>query len=260
MKGDFKDTNYELFIGALSMLALTNLVLYYLFLGHPVVSGVIVLIDRLLSLIFLGDFLYRIMTARSRLRYFARFGWADLLSAVPLPLTKILRLMRVIHTGKLLGGRGSRRIVREFLSDRADSALLVLFFIIILLLEFGGMGIVAVESRSPEANIRTPMDAVWYTFVTITTVGYGDHYPVTDGGRLIGTVIMLAGVGLFGTLTGYLANAFLSPRKKREPLSQAEADTPQAHLAELKRMLEAQKHLYAELEEKIGEIEKMLSP
>lgn len=253
----FKETSYELFIGALSVLALVNLALYYL-IDNRVVEGVIVLIDGLLSLIFVADFLYRLMTAPSRGRYFVRAGWADLFSSLPFPWAKALRLVRVVHTGRRLDQHGSRRIVREFLGDRADSTLFVLLFIIILLVEFGGMGMVAIESGSPEANIRTPFDAIWYTFVTISTVGYGDRYPVTMGGRLIGLLIMAAGVGLFGTLTGYLARIFLSPRK-RKTKKDAEADMPEAKLAELKQLLSAQQQACADLTAKIDELEQLLA-
>ena len=79
---------------------------------------------------------------------------------------------------------------------------------------------VSVESRAPNGNIKTASDAIWYTYVTITTVGYGDTFPVTNLGRLIGMGIMTAGVALFGTLTGYLANAFLAPPKKKAPAAQ----------------------------------------
>jgi voltage-gated potassium channel Kch len=68
---------------------------------------------------------------------------------------------------------------------------------------------------------RSKNDAIWYTYVTITTVGYGDRYPVTQTGRVLGLIIMTAGVGLFGTFTGYLANIFLAPpRKKKEEQAQ----------------------------------------
>jgi voltage-gated potassium channel len=50
--------------------------------------------------------------------------------------------------------------------------------------------------------------------VTISTVGYGDQYPVTNAGRVVGTLIVVVGVGIFGTFTGYLANAFLAPRRR----------------------------------------------
>ena len=52
---------------------------------------------------------------------------------------------------------------------------------------------------------------MWYLIVTMSTVGYGDQYPVTGIGRLIGSLIIVVGVGVFGTLTGFLANLFLSP-------------------------------------------------
>ena len=55
--------------------------------------------------------------------------------------------------------------------------------------------------------------------MTISTVGYGDQFPVTNGGRVVGTFIIVVGVGIFGTFTGYLANLFLAPRK-----SDVEAD------------------------------------
>jgi Ion channel len=75
---------------------------------------------------------------------------------------------------------------------------------------------------APGANITTASDALWYTIVTISTVGYGDYYPVTDAGRVAGAVIIVVGVGIFGTFTGYLANLFLSPRKTD---GSAEAET-----------------------------------
>ena len=103
-------------------------------------------------------------------------------------------------------------------------------------------------------------DAVWYTYVTITTVGYGDTFPVTLQGRALGMIIMAVGVGLFGTLTGYLANAFLNPSQKapaESPVS-TEASDARAKLAELKQLLEEQKRAQSALESKITGIETLL--
>ena len=76
------------------------------------------------------------------------------------------------------------------------------------------------EARSPDANITTAGDALWWGIVTVTTVGYGDQYPVTTGGRIVGVFVLILGVGLFGTFTGFLANAFLvtpEGRTRRAP-------------------------------------------
>lgn len=59
---------------------------------------------------------------------------------------------------------------------------------------------------APESNIKTAEDAIWWAFVTITTVGYGDRFPVTTEGRIIAALLMTAGVGLFGTFTGFIAS------------------------------------------------------
>ena len=71
-----------------------------------------------------------------------------------------------------------------------------------MVLEVAGATIFAVEGGDPAANIQSPGDALWWGLVTITTVGYGDQYPVTVGGRLIGAILLFAGIALFSVLTG----------------------------------------------------------
>jgi voltage-gated potassium channel len=75
---------------------------------------------------------------------------------------------------------------------------------------------VSVESKAPNANITTAGDALWWAYVTITTVGYGDKYPVTSAGRLVGVLVMTTGVGIFATFAGYISNKLLTPPDKEE--------------------------------------------
>ena len=100
--------------------------------------------------------------------------------------------------------------------------MLTLLLIGILVLEFGSLVMLILERNAPGANITTASDALWYVIVTMSTVGYGDQYPVSNAGRELGTFIIVIGVGIFGTLTGYLANLFLAPRKD-EPAEAATA-------------------------------------
>lgn len=232
---ELKSTGYEIFIGALSVLSIVNLVVVYAFIEDETLQTVLSVMNGLFSVIFLADFIYRLATAPSRGAYFFKqFGWADLLASLPFPQFKILRVFRLIRVFRLLRDLGPRTIWRTLVRDRAGSALLVLLLMGILVLQFGSLTMLYVEQDSPDANITSASDAIWYTMVTISTVGYGDQYPVTSAGRIVGALIIVIGVGIFGTFTGYLANLFLAPRAEQAeepgsaPLSAAEPHVAQS--------------------------------
>jgi voltage-gated potassium channel len=213
VRTELKSPGYEIFIGVLSVLSIVNLLLAVL-IRDPDLQTILTVMNGLFSAIFLGDFIFRLATAPARGAYFFRhFGWADLLASLPLAQLKILRVFRLIRVYRLLRAMGPRTVWRTLIHDRAGSALLVLLLMGILVLQFGSLGMLYLEEDAEGANITTASDALWYTIVTISTVGYGDRFPVTDAGRLWGTAIIVVGVGIFGTFTGYLANLFLSPRK-----------------------------------------------
>ncbi|MGH3155876.1 MAG: potassium channel family protein, partial [Streptosporangiaceae bacterium] len=73
----------------------------------------------------------------------------------------------------------------------------------------GAWAVLLFEQSSPDGNIHSYPQAVWWAIVTVTTVGYGDKYPVTEGGRLVATVLMLVGIGLIGVLTATVASVFM---------------------------------------------------
>ncbi|UYO98317.1 ion transporter [Microbacterium sp. M28] len=209
---ELKNPAYEIFIGILSLLSIVNLVFVYALHGDTAMQIVLTVMNALLSVIFLIDFIYRMVTAEQRWRYFFRgFGWADLLASLPLPQLKVLRIFRVLRVLRLMRDLGPRRIVTTLVRDRANSTLMTLLLLGILVLQFGSLSVLAIEEDADGANITSASDALWYTIVTISTVGYGDQYPVTDAGRMLGALIIIVGVGIFGTFTGYLANLFLGP-------------------------------------------------
>jgi hypothetical protein len=221
-RSELKNTGYEIFIGILSMLSILNLLLVYVLRSNHDLLTVLQVMNGLFSGIFLIDFVYRLATAPSRRSYFFRhFGWADLLASLPFAQLKVLRIFRLSRVMRLLRRVGVRTVARSLIQDRANSALLTLLLMGILVLQFGSLGILYLEQNAPGANIRTASDALWYTIVTISTVGYGDQYPVSNAGRLVGSLLIIVGVGIFGTFTGYLANLFLSPRKTTTATSQA---------------------------------------
>ena len=179
---ELKNTGYEIFIGILSVLSILNLVFLYA-ITDTALATVLWVMNGILSGIFLIDFTYRLFTAESKTHYFFRmFGWADLLASLPVQQVKILRLFRLVRVGRLLRAYGVRNVGRSLVQDRAGSALLTLLLMGILVLEFGSLQMLNLEQYAPGANITTASDALWYTIVTISTVGYGDRYPVTNDG------------------------------------------------------------------------------
>ena len=109
------------------------------------------------------------------------------------------------------------------------------------------MAMVWAEEGAPNANITTGGDAVWWAYVTITTVGYGDQFPVTSAGRFIGVLVMTGGVALFGVLTGFLANTFLSPTKETKSEAAVKPGDAKSMLASARRLLDQQDRAHAQL-------------
>lgn len=201
---------WEVFILGVSILSVFNLVVVW-FMRNPDIDQVFVIMDALLTSIFVMDVLRRLVVADDARRYLVGgYGWVDVIAAVP--LLRILRLVRIYRLARVLQRLGGPvRAFRTFFSNKAAGGLLSVLLVAILVMEFGALAVLAVERGAEGANIETAQDAIWYLLVTMSTVGYGDQYPVTDLGRLIGSLIIIVGVGVFGTLTGFLANAFLSP-------------------------------------------------
>jgi len=245
---ELANAGYEIFIGSLSVLSIVNLILVYTIDDHAL-DTVLLVVNALLSAIFLADFTFRLFTAESKSNYFFhQFGWADLLASVPVEQVKILRVFSLVRVFRLLRAYGPGAVVRNLLKDRATSALLTLLLLGVLVLEFGSLEMLRREQYASGANITTASDALWYVIVTISTVGYGDKYPVTNGGRMVGTLIIIVGVGIFGTFTGYLANLFLSPSKKEAAaVPSPTADDAQLKLGQLKALVAQQQAAIDEL-------------
>jgi voltage-gated potassium channel len=224
---------YEMFIVGISLLAVFNVVLLYLpFL--PQINDVVIILDVPLSVILLLDFAYRLYAAPAKIHYVVRGGgWLDFLGSLPPPALKLFRLYRVVKEVRAFRRAGGRAVARQLFRERAGAVLLATGFLVLVVLEFSGVFMVAAESRAPTANIQTASDALWWAYVTITTVGYGDRFPVTGPGRIVGVVLMTIGVGLFGVLTSFLAQTFLAPTARSEQrLDQLAAD-----VADIKRVL-----------------------
>lgn len=183
---------------------------------HPSSRKLLDQIDTGVCIYFLFDFFLRLYQAPDKLK-FLRWGWIDLLASIP--ALNWFRLGQVVRVVRILRMVRAFRSMHDFFAylfrNRANGTLSAVLLSSVLLMIFGAIAILSVE-RVPDANIKTPSDALWWAFVTITTVGYGDRYPVTTLGRFIAAILMIAGVGLFGTFTGYVANFFIEQEQEKE--------------------------------------------
>lgn len=204
-------------------------------------STLLTYVDNLICLFFIGDFVFNVIRAKDRLAYL-KWGWIDLLSSVPnLSIFRWGRLIRIIRILRILRGiRSTRHILKVIFANREKGAIVSVSMVSFLLLVSSSIAILNCET-APDSNIKTASDAIWWAFVTITTVGYGDFYPVTMAGRIIAAVLMVAGVGMFGAFTALVASFFIKRPDNNDP-------TPADILNELKAIngrleaLEARKH------------------
>lgn len=205
----------------LAMLLLCVYVLGALFVDTvfrlpPETSALLARIDTLICVVFLADFVANLIRAKSKIGYL-KWGWIDFVSSIPfVQALRWGRFARVIRIVRILRAvRSTKVILRVVLANRAKAAFASVAMASAVLAIFSAIAILNCETV-PEANIKTASDALWWAFVTITTVGYGDKYPVTVLGRIIAAVLMTAGVGLFGTFTAYVATFFLSTGSEAE--------------------------------------------
>lgn len=183
---------------------------------NPETSRMLVIIDDGICCFFLFEFFYRLIRAKNKLEYL-KWGWIDLVSSIPsftfLRYGRALRLIRLLRIIRAF--RTTRHFLKHIFRNKAQGTFASVAIIAILLIIFSSISILQVE-RDPTSNIKTAEDALWWSYVTITTVGYGDKFPVTTEGRLIGMVLMTAGVGLFGTFSGFVASWFVAGSKKED--------------------------------------------
>ena len=127
---------------------------------------------------------------------------------------------------RIRGVKAARSLARFLTHRRAESTLLAALLMTLLVIVMSSIAILQFELPA-RGNIAKAQDALWWAISTMTTVGYGDTYPISPEGRTVAVFLMAAGVGLFGTLSGLMASWFLAV-----PVEEADSD-----LTELKTLV-----------------------
>lgn len=220
-------TPFNIIILVLSVYILVSLVVDTFVHLPPEISRVLNLLDYGICFFFFIDFLVQFFSAKNKWHYM-RWGWIDLLSSIPMvDLFHAGRLVRVVRLFRILRAfRSLRSVGAHLFASRIRGTFTTISVIAILMVIFSAIAILTVE-QSPDSNIKTAEDALWWSYVTITTVGYGDKYPVTTLGRLIAAGLMTVGVGLFGTFTAFVASWFVDENVANKKEKEAEEEQEQ---------------------------------
>jgi len=176
------------------------------------------IINTVILIIFALDYFTRLALSENKF-YFFKHNIIDLISIIPFSslfqTAKFLRIARLFKLAKLL-----RLVVLIWkLKKNMDKFLKTNNFNYVLLLAIftvlaGGVGFSIAEKKSF-------LDGVWWSFVTVTTVGYGDMSPSTGAGRILASIIMLVGIGVLGMLTGTISTFFINKKVSNGSVKEA---------------------------------------
>jgi len=191
--------------------------------------------------LFIIDFTANVILAERRARWLLRNVHEIFILA--LPVLRPLRLLRLFVLFRLMKNFAGHALRGRVLTYAIGGAILAIYL--------GALAVLDAEQDVPGSNIRSIGDALWWAVVTITTVGYGDHYPVTLIGRCVAGVLMIGGIALLGVITASFASWLVEQVGTRgedltmeaEVATKEELERVTAQLAQLTAQLEEQNRL-----------------
>lgn len=206
---------YDLFISLVSIITIALIIWHFAVDAESKTARIIVSVDLGICAVFFIDFIRNLICAPHKWRYLTSWGLLDLAATIPVvqfhQLTQLSRPILVIRGLKAL------HALRVTMFRDHRSAVLVTAMVVTMAgLAAACWAVLYFEGQDPSANITNPGDALWWAVVTMSTVGYGDYYPVTTGGRLCAVVLMVTGIGMFATLAGIVADLLHSFAVGRE--------------------------------------------
>ena len=192
------------------------------------------IMETVVITIFTVEYIARVYYAKNRLKYiFSFLGIIDFIAILPIYLVGVdlssvraVRIIRVFRILKLLHYISAlKRVKRAFIIAKEE---LIIFFIVLLfLLYFAAVGIYHFEHQAQPNVFSSVFASFWWAVITFTTVGYGDVYPITVGGKCFTILFLIGGLGIAVTPTGLIASAI---SKAREEESREEAQEEQNRL------------------------------
>lgn len=201
----------KLIVALLSILSIALLSLTFFLDEDSELNRLIHYYDLGLCLVFLYDFFIQLYKRKKRWQYFITYGWLDLLSSIPVMSEfSYIRILRVFRIIRIL--RAYRILYSFIIKNKKASLYGLIVFISTMILILSSSLVLYLEQDV--GNIKTAEDALWWSYITITTVGYGDYYPVTNAGKLAASILILNGIAIFGVIVSYITDKVNTVKKK----------------------------------------------
>ena len=201
---------------AMSVLAIATVSITLMDLtGHIPTGSNLLYVDSTILVVFAIDYFSRLILSKNK-KYFFKSNIFDLIAIIPFSslfrLFRLARLLRILKLTKLFKmAVFFKRFQKMSSGFLKTNGLIYIIYVTIATILIGSVAIYFVEKG---ITINSFPDAIWWAFVTATTVGYGDISPETGLGRVIAAILMLTGIGFIGMLTGTIATYFIAPKKK----------------------------------------------
>jgi len=208
--------NFDIFIILLVILSMITYSIGTIDKLDSEVKNYLNLLNDIFIILFSIEYILRIYTADNKFKYiFSFYGLIDLISILPFYLgmvfdgqyIKSLRLLRVFRLVKLTRySKTLQKFSKAFYNAREE--FVIFAFITIIMFYIAAVGIYQFEHEVQPEAFGSIFDSMWWAVATLTTVGYGDVYPITIGGKIFTTLILIIGLGVVGVPAGIIAAAF----------------------------------------------------
>lgn len=213
---------FELAMMVLSVISVIIIVLHQFGPFDSDVKELLLTIDTGICLILLSHFFYGLFTARDKMA-FLRTRWIDFVASIPaIDIFRYGRIFQILRVLRML--RVANQVIRHLIKHSGRTMLASMLLILVIVLGGSAIAILMTEAGNEGSNIVTAEDALWWSLVTISTVGYGDYYPISTAGRIISAIVIFTGVSLFAGISGLVASSLLTPKVEetaQEPIEPA---------------------------------------
>jgi len=207
-------SGWDFVILVFSIFSLALLPIQMLYKGSEDILQIVDSADYVLCSFFFADFVKQFIQAKGARLAYMKYGWIDLLSSIPIipgaALGRIFRILRILKVIRQVSKLSD--ITEGLFRNPTAGAFAVTSVLAVSTIFMSAFLVLEAECNVAGAKIMNAGDALWWAVTTVTTVGYGDVYPITTAGRYVGVITMFVGIAVAGSLTATMASILIRKR------------------------------------------------